>query len=85
MTVDHDPYRLERQRDHLVKILYGSLEEIVCDRLCFAGYPQQLNEAGREAVILLINMIGPKIIELKNAEDYERSRQLVFNDLKRES
>ena len=76
------------KRQNLEKMLVGSVKELLKDRNYFyyssvgAEYCH-LTDAGNEAVIDIINMLGGKIRIAEEKEDIERSKELVFEELKK--
>ena len=76
------------KRQNLEKMLVGSVKELLKDRNYFyysnvGSEYCHLTDAGNEAIIDIINMLGGKIRIAEEKEDIERSRELVLQELQK--
>ena len=73
---------------NIEKMIIGSIKELLKDRQYFyhstigADYCH-LTEEGREAVLDMINLLGPRLRMAMDQEDIERSKELVLKELKK--
>ena len=70
------------------KMMIGSIKELLQDPTYFyysnVGPDYcHLTDEGRDAIIDIINILGSRMLIAIAAEDIERSKQLVLNELKK--
>jgi hypothetical protein len=74
--------------NYLKDILYASLTEILQNNgyyyySALGNQYCQLSERGKEAVLEIVSIFGPKIIAHQEARLNERAKELMLNELKK--
>lgn len=69
------------------KMIVGSIKELLTDPKYFyhstVGTEYcHLTDQGKDAILDVVNILGPRFIKAIAEEDIERSKQLVLNELK---
>lgn len=87
-----DTQRVAREQNkmktsELEKAIIGSLKEILrdSDYLYYSSVGPDychLTVEGSRVILELVNMLGPRLINAMAQEDIDRSKELVFNELK---
>ena len=76
-----------RTRD-VEKMIIGSVREVIRDRTYFHNStvgPEycHLTEEGQRAVVEMFNVLLPRLVKAQELEDHERSKAIVFEELKK--
>jgi hypothetical protein len=67
-------------------ILYGSIRELTLDRkYYYNGYNSHFTDDGRQLITEMLDLYAGKIKDAIKTADEERSKQMVFDELKKEN